>query len=120
MWAQWWGRLTPPLVIHQLKTLLQIVLKFLFIVAKYFFERKYARLQLRMQLKMKCENRNAENKYEITTDLPNLFILLDLFILFIVWVGRVVPKLGTMIAPLSPTILVRFWLAIQRVLPFSL
>ena len=71
MWAQWWGMPTPPLVIHQLKTLLQIVLKFLFIMAMFYVKIKYARLQLRMQLKMKCKNRNAEIKYEITTDLPH-------------------------------------------------
>jgi len=50
-WAQWWGRVTPPLVVHQLKTLLHVVLKFLFIVVKYFIEINYAMLQLRMQLK---------------------------------------------------------------------
>jgi hypothetical protein len=34
----------PPLVIHQLKTLLQVILKFLFIMVKYFVKIKYARL----------------------------------------------------------------------------
>jgi hypothetical protein len=40
-------------------------------MAMFYVKIKYARLQLRMQLKMKCKNRNAEIKYDITTDLPH-------------------------------------------------
>ena len=46
-----WGRPTPPLVAHQLKILLQGVLKFLFIIDMGFVKIKDVKLKLRMQVK---------------------------------------------------------------------
>jgi len=43
-WAQWLGRPTPPLGDPKVKTVLQVVLKILFIIPKHFVEGKYAKL----------------------------------------------------------------------------